>query len=75
MQIPIYNHLYGFDDGVALVKQNNKRGYINSKGKQIIPLQYDNAYPFKNGFADVSINHKFFVINKAGQAIIESDKI
>lgn len=75
VQIPIYNYLYGFDDGVALVKQNNKCGYINSEGKQTIPLQYDNAYRFKNGFADVSINHKFFVINKAGQAIIESDKI
>ena len=42
-----------------MVKKNGKYGYINKKGKLIIPLIYEKALPFKNNKAiilDTTIN-------------------
>ncbi|WP_193778061.1 WG repeat-containing protein [Psychrobacter sp. FDAARGOS_221] len=38
-------------------------GYINTLGKEVIPLQYQSAKPFKDGLAAVKNNDKWGVIN------------
>ncbi len=49
----MYDYVYPFSDGLALVELNRKFGYINAQGKTVVPLQYDKAQPFRNGRAKV----------------------
>lgn len=54
-----------------------KWGFIDEKGKEIIPLIYDDASDFEDGLAKVKINGKWGMINKNGQVVIpiKYDKI
>lgn len=61
-----FDHATGFSDGLALVKQNGKFGYINSKGQLVIPAQFDYATPFAGGKATVKQNGKLGTIDKSG---------
>lgn len=45
-------------------------GYKNSKGKVIIPAQYDDAQGFYNGVAKVSKNELYGLINFKGKVIV-----
>ncbi|MDR1484764.1 MAG: WG repeat-containing protein, partial [Planctomycetaceae bacterium] len=38
-----YDHAYGFTKGLARVKLGDKYGFIDTTGKEIIPLKYDDA--------------------------------
>ena len=53
-----------FSDGLALVKENAKWGYIDMQGNKVIDLKFDIASSFTNGAAIVKLNDKFFLINK-----------
>jgi hypothetical protein len=57
----------GFQNGLALIKQNEKWGYINPSGKQVIAAKYDDGSDFKNGHATVKSAGKYFVINTKGE--------
>lgn len=46
-----FDELYPFSDGMAAVKKGGKFGYINTKGKLVIPCQFDIACAFSNGLA------------------------
>ena len=46
---------------------NDKWGYINKRGKQIIASQFDSADPFNEDLAGVSKNGKWGLINKKGE--------
>ena len=43
-----------------------KFGYINSKGKLVIPFSFERAYPFANGFAAVLNGIRWGYINRDG---------
>jgi hypothetical protein len=43
-----------FQQGLALVGQAGKLGYINTAGKVVVPFQYAQAHPFSEGRAWVS---------------------
>lgn len=85
---PQYSSVYPFsNDGLALVTKTRdgeeswqftyKFGYIDSTGKEVIPLQYDYATSFYEcGLAIVGIGElyedcKMGVINKKGEYVIE----
>lgn len=57
----------GFSDGMALVKHNDKWGYLNTNGKLAIAAKYDDGSDFDGGFAVVKSGDKFIVINKKGE--------
>ena len=64
-----------FDQGIALVRKDNKAVYINKKGEAVIqPEKPDLTYfEFSNGLAQVTIsgrNHKSGFINKDGKIVI-----
>ena len=60
-----------FREGLARVTINNKKGYINKNGQQIIPCQFDNAYIFgESGLAAVEKDGKWGYIDKNGKQII-----
>ena len=58
-------------EGKRLVLNNNKYGYLNSKGEMVIPLKYENAGDFKEGVAWVKQNGKYGFINTEGKMIIK----
>jgi hypothetical protein len=70
-----YDDLGGFMDGLALVKKNNKYGYINKEGKIVIPFQYDDASSFRNNIAIVQQDHYLSVINTQGKILFDFPRI
>jgi len=52
---PYYQQLFGFVNGFAIVKLNNKYGFIDTTGVEVIPCKYDDARHFSEGLAAVNI--------------------
>jgi hypothetical protein len=59
-----------YSEGLLAVKQNGKYGYIDTQGKTIIPMQYDNANLFHEGLAAVEIAGRVGFIDKTGHIVI-----
>ena len=57
-------------EGLAKVKLNDKYGFIDKTGKEVIPIKYDNAEFFSEGLALVKLNNKYGFIDKAGKEVI-----
>ena len=51
----IYDFSPGFTEDFAAVERNGKCGYVDKKGKVVIPLTYDGMYSFSEGLAKVRI--------------------
>lgn len=64
-----FDEVWGFREGFAVVRKNNKWGYVDANGTVKIPLIYDNAYGFINGVAWVVQNGKNRYINKNGACV------
>ena len=60
-----------FNDGLAVIIDNGKFGYINTNGEITIPPQFDYASMFYNGFAEVEILGKSCFINSKGEKQFE----
>lgn len=58
-----------FCDDRARVLLNDKNGFIDTGGREICPIKYDEADFFYNGFAGVCIDGKWGFINKDGEEI------
>ena len=65
-----YNDISDFSDGLAVVELNDKCGYIDKTGREVIPLKYDWANDFSEGLADVQLNGKWGYIDKTGREAI-----
>lgn len=66
-----FDAVYGFSEGLSLVKQNGKYGYINPKGKVIIKPTYIDAWGFTEGLAKVEVAGNYGFINKTGKFVIK----
>src|ERR1051326_527970 len=44
-----------FVDGMGLVRQQGKFGFIDMKGQMVVPPQFDGAHPFYHGLAAVKL--------------------
>ena len=56
---------FSFYDGLSCVKQNGKYGFIDKKGKVVVPFQFDDtAYSFSDGLAYVKQDGKYGFIDK-----------
>lgn len=75
-EMPLNFEKVGFEYyGKLLVKQNNKYGFINTKGEIAIPLKYDNAYDFsdweRTGYlTPVRLGNKSGFIDTSGKEVI-----
>lgn len=59
-----------FRDGLAPAKKNDRWGYINRSGKEVVPFIYAYAYPFNNGRAEVEKDYEQMVfINTKGEVV------
>ena len=48
-----YNNIYDFSEGLARVELNDRWGFIDAAGIEVIPCKYDNVFSFSNGLAVV----------------------
>ena len=64
-----YTYIGLFVNDKAIVKGNNKFGFIDKNGIQITQLKYDSVQEFKNSFAIIECAGKFSFINENGAEI------
>lgn len=64
-----------FTEGLAYIYEESRRGYIDTNGLMIIPLEDGNVgYPFSDGIASISNkDFKIAFINKKGEQILPFD--
>lgn len=60
----------GITEGLLIIKQNEKYGYMDKDSNIIIPLEYDGALGFNDGFAVVLRNKLMGVIDKSNNIIL-----
>jgi hypothetical protein len=65
----IYKDLF-FSEGLVSVTQNDKVGFIDTAGKQLIPARYADAEPFSEGLAAVKLSDKYGYIDRSGKMVI-----
>jgi hypothetical protein len=53
------------------VDKNGKSGYIDDKGKLVIPLIFDGAGDFSEGLAPVKVHDQWGYIDETGKIVIE----
>lgn len=63
--------IVSYSDDYAVVVLDNKFGYINELGEEVIPLKYDRATLFDQEVAAVQLNGKWGAINKQDEMAIE----
>lgn len=66
-----YDKIGVFTEGLCPVRKNNKTGFIDKYGKEVIKTQYDLVYPFRNGISIVVQNNKYGLINKQGKTLVK----
>lgn len=55
-----------YREGLSLIKENGKFGFVDRVGNVILKPIYDSAENFKDGYARVQIENDYFNINKKG---------
>jgi hypothetical protein len=69
---PQYEDYDSFNDGIAIVRKNRKRGYINKLGQNITPLKYWHCHYF---YGDIAVaknfDHTSEVIDKSGKVLLK----
>ena len=58
-------------EGLFIVKKANKYGFIDTKGKVVIPFMYENANRMSEGLAAVQLNELYGYINRYNKMIIK----
>ena len=68
---PQYSDAEPFSEGLAAVSNGKKLGFINKKGKAIIPFIYDETFlGFNNGLSDITLCDSCGFINKKGKIVV-----
>ena len=66
-----YDYVGGLSEGLAIVKLDNKYGFIDSTGTLVIPLEYDECSRYGRGeYIHAKKNGKWGVINPKGETVI-----
>lgn len=58
------------DSNLFLVLKDKKYGFVNAKGKVVVPMIYDRADVFSEGLAPVQKDGKWGFINEKGKVIV-----
>jgi hypothetical protein len=65
-----YDYVGSFSDGRACVELNNKYGFVDVDGNEVIPLKYDDAGYFYEGRVCVKLNEKCGFVDTEGNVVI-----
>ena len=69
-----YDEISDFHEGLLAVRKNQKWGYINSKGEEVIPCKYEYSCDFSEGLACVYLEGDdlpIAFIDKKGNTVID----
>lgn len=72
-----YDKLGSYSEGLALAQRNNKWGYIDVEGNEVIPCQFDgeirggHGHGFFDGLAVVIRDERYGYIDKKGNVIVD----
>lgn len=69
--IPGLQKLYRLGEKLAPAQKGDKWGFVNKKGRVVIPFLYDMVAPFNEGYAPVKINNQWKVIDKKGRYLLD----
>lgn len=72
MKDKYFNFAGRFYEDLAVASKDGYVGYINKKGKFIIPADFEYALPFHYGVAKVWKDGKPYLINKKGKILFEN---
>lgn len=64
-----YDYVDEYKDGFAAVQKQDKWGFVNEAGEEVVPPIYDGICDFENGFAAVEKQGKWGFINEAAEEI------
>ncbi|PKB43013.1 WG repeat protein [Cellulophaga sp. RHA19] len=59
------------DERIMVSNTNSKIGFINSKGKLVIPFKYNDAKDFENGITVVEFNDTYKFIDTNGKVLLD----
>ena len=65
-----YTKLEPFQNGFAPVEMNKLSGYIDKKGRNVVPCKYNFVYGFYKGLSVVEVNKKHGVVDSTGREIV-----
>ena len=66
-----YQHVGSFFNGFATVKENDKLGFINTLGEEVVHCKYKSYKMFKDGLAAVQDDHDLWgFVNANGEEVI-----
>lgn len=68
--IDIYNDIV--DDRIIVVNSNRKYGFINSKGKLMLPFKYDSVSYFEDGITAVKFDGTYKLIDVNGNILVDT---
>lgn len=66
----VYNWVGGMSEGLIMVERKGRRGFIDRRGREVIPCKYDELSPFRLGRAMVRIDDKYGIIDTAGNIVL-----
>ena len=69
---PIYEQIYAFFDGIAVVQKNNKYGYLNTYGELLADCLYDDAFDIFEMFYEDLNNSNDYLSIKVGLVHVNS---
>lgn len=61
----------GFSNGLAVIEQDGKYGYMSTDGSIVIPPQWEYAESFSEGLAAVKVNGKYGFIDTSGAFVVK----
>ena len=65
----IFDYVYDFKEGFAIIQLNGKWNFISQEGKIISNTWFDYVFDFSDGFAVVVLNRKYNFINIDGKLL------
>ena len=68
---PIYDEVFSYKEDMCCVQKDEKFGFVNRQGEEVIPLIYDCATSFSEGLACVFKGDTCGYIDKEGNVVID----
>lgn len=68
---PQFQKLYRLQEGLAPAQKDNKWGFVDKKGRTVIPFKYDMVLPFYEGYAPVMLNNQWKIVDKKGRYLLK----
>jgi hypothetical protein len=65
-----YDNVWDVAEGFAAVLKDGKWGFVDTSGKLVIPLQFEDPAQFNHGFATAKKDGKVGLINQSGNVLV-----